>query len=596
MRDFWDRQDAARRATRWLVVLLLLAVVVIVGLTDLVVAWALGLTRMPPEARERLLIWTTLTTLAVVAGGALWRMWQLRMGGIAVAMELGGREVVRGQTDAAGNRLLDVVEEMAIASGLPVPSVFILDEDGINACAAGHTPADAVVCVTRGALQHLTRDELQGVMAHEFAHILNGDMRLNLRTIGLVHGLLAIHHAGRLLLDTQPRSSSRDRNRGQLVMLGLILAVIGWVGWLASYLIRAAVCRQREALADACGVQFTRNPAGLAGALSKILGLARGSLLVSPAAGEVSHLFFAQSAWGFWDRLVATHPPLEERIRLLDPEWQGAVPDVRSWNPATPVTMPSPGRAALVSPLVGTVPASAVPRAVQMLADLPTGLRQAAYDSQTAQAACLAAILPPGDGAWRHVTDPALATLGRRLAEDLDRAGRVAGRLVLVQTALPALRRLGRSQAEALATQIEVVARADLAAAALAHLVLIHLRPRPATAPRHHALAPLAFDCEALLGALAEAGRGDGDAAFAAAWDELLLPGPRPARPAANGEAPVAALARLAEANGAIKRRLVEACARAVRHDGRVEPEEAELLRLVCDSLGCPLPAGFAGA
>ena len=601
--DFWSRQDAARRASRWLVVLLLLAVVVVVGAIDAATAWLCQVGHLRDQDRSTILIITTLGTLGLVIGGAAWRFWQLREGGVAVALQLGGREIWRGAATEAERRLMAVVEEMAIASGLPVPRIYVLNEEGINACAAGYTPADAVICVTKGALDHLSRDELQGVVAHEFSHILNGDMTLNLRTLCLVHGLLVIGLTGRVLIETSLDGShhtvSRRRDgEGSLGALGigLALAILGFLGWIAGMLIRAAVCRQREHLADAHAVQFTRYPAGLAGALIKTLGLSRGSLLVSPASAEAAHLFFALPRREWWDIGISTHPPVQDRIRALDPAWDGRIPELVSWRPSneTPAVRP-PVAAQAVAParmaaLVGTVPPAAVAFGASLRKHLPPALRNAASDSQEAQAACLAALLPAQDPAWGRITDPFLAHHGPRLAALLDTAGRERGRLTLIQLCLPALRRLTPAQAAALTGPVLAVAEADLAATVLARLVLVHLRPRQTSVVNYQAMTPLAADCAVLLGALAAAGSGDVQVAYEAAWRELLLPGAVRPRPAVDLAAVDAALARLRQANGAIKRRLVTACAQAVAADGRVDPAEAELLRLVCDSLDCPLP------
>ncbi len=235
---------------------------------------------------------------------------------------LDGRLINSNATEADERKLLNVVEEMAIASGIPVPQVYLLeDEAGINAFAAGHSTGDAAIGVTRGGMKMLSRDQLQGVIGHEFSHILNGDMRLNLRLMGLIFGILCLTVVGRVLLRTRG-------TKNPLPLLGLALIVIGGIGVLFGRLIQAAVSRQREFLADAASVQFTRNPDGLAGALKKIGGLSSGSKLESPHAQEASHLFFANGLRSSVSGLMATHPPLEERIRALDPAFDGEFPTV----------------------------------------------------------------------------------------------------------------------------------------------------------------------------------------------------------------------------------------------------------------------------
>ncbi len=267
-------------------------------------------------------LYATLGTLAVVICGSLYQTAALAKGGSAVAESLGGRPIGVDTTDPDERRLRNVVEEMALASGVPVPSVYVLEDEGINAFAAGHTPEDAAVAVTHGCMVLLNRDELQGIIGHEFSHILNGDMRLNIRLMGILFGILCLAVIGRLLLYPGGRSG-RDKN--PVMLLGIALIVIGAIGVFFGRLIQAALSRQRELLADASSVQFTRNPAGLSGALQKI-GLA-GSRIASPHAGEASHMFFENGLSIPFLSMLATHPPLGERIRAIDPGWNGVFSD-----------------------------------------------------------------------------------------------------------------------------------------------------------------------------------------------------------------------------------------------------------------------------
>src|SRR5215471_309701 len=332
--SFFQQQDSARRKTFQLVVYFVLAMLVLIAL---VYGLLLALNR--DSAREPLSWWQPeLLLLAaagvglVVGGASALKVAQLASGGQAVALMMGGEEVPGTTTDARQKRLLNVVEEMALAAGVPVPPVYVLEEPGINAFAAGYAPGDAVVAVSQGCLNYLTRDELQGVVAHEFSHILNGDMRLNIRLIGLIFGIMVLSIIGRILMLTGPRRSSSQRNdsRAGVMMLGLGVFVLGLVGAFFGRLIMAAVSRQREYLADASAVQFTRNPDGISGALKKIGGLAEGSRIDNPQAAEAGHMFFANTFAGYGlVRLMATHPPLVERIRRLDPQFDGQFPVVR---------------------------------------------------------------------------------------------------------------------------------------------------------------------------------------------------------------------------------------------------------------------------
>ncbi|MEC9055102.1 MAG: M48 family metallopeptidase, partial [Verrucomicrobiota bacterium] len=265
-------------------------------------------------------------TVLLILGGTAYKSAQLRQGGRVVAEGLGGRPVLPGTGDLKERQLLNVVEEMAIASGTPVPLVYVMDEEtGINAFAAGTEPSNAVIGVTRGCIELLSRSELQGVIAHEFSHIRNGDMRLNMRLIGFIFGILILMIVGRVLLSSMRYvRTSRDSKGGNGILLavllvGLVLFLVGAVGGFFARLIQAAVSRQREFLADASAVQFTRDPGGLTGALKKIGGWEDHSRVKNPQGSAVSHMFFAEGGLFRWG--LATHPPLQVRIRALDPAW-----------------------------------------------------------------------------------------------------------------------------------------------------------------------------------------------------------------------------------------------------------------------------------
>src|SRR6516162_8767909 len=357
--DFFQRQDSARRRTFQLVVYFVLAILVLIALVyGLVLVLDLyGAGEPVSWWQPELLLFVAAGVGLVVGGASAFKVAQLASGGQAVALMLGGVEVPGTTTDARQQRLLHVVEEMAIAAGVPVPPVYILDEPGINAFAAGYAPGDAVVAVSQGCLKYLTRDELQGVVAHEFSHVLNGDMRLNIRLIGLVFGIMALAVIGRMLMLTGGRRSSSGRNdsRAGLMMLGLGVFALGVVGAFFGRLIMAAVSRQREYLADASAVQFTRNPDGIGGALKKIGGLAEGSRIDNPQAAEAGHMFFANAFAGEGlAGLLATHPPLVERIRRLDPQFDGQFPEVRPVGvDREKLEGPRPGR---VPPFAGRLP------------------------------------------------------------------------------------------------------------------------------------------------------------------------------------------------------------------------------------------------
>lgn len=342
--DFFDHQLVARKRTSLLIGYFILAVVLIILAVYGVATACLIATTQGQAGISELWDWERLALVAtgvsiVILAGSLYKTATLREGGSAIARLLGGELVNPGAATPAQRRLLNIVEEMAIASGTPVPSVYVLkDETSINAFAAGHEPGDAVIAVSQGSLDHLNRDELQGVIAHEFSHILNGDMRLNLRLIGLLHGILLIALIGYTIMRVMGNSSSSSRSRSKddekgngsamaIFLMGVGLMAVGYVGVFFGRLIKSAISRQREFLADASAVQFTRNPDGIAGALKKIGGLASGSQIQNQNAEQACHMFFGPGV-SFWTEAMATHPPLVERIRRIDPNFDGVFPTI----------------------------------------------------------------------------------------------------------------------------------------------------------------------------------------------------------------------------------------------------------------------------
>jgi Zn-dependent protease with chaperone function len=332
--DFFARQDATRRTSRVLVGLFLLSFLIVALATTAVVTVALRSYTENNELFSSTASWSdwvaghfglvatiALGTFAAMGLASLFRAASLAGGGAHVARMLGATQITADGSDPLHRRLRNVIEEMAIASGVPVPDIYVLEQEaGINAFAAGTTTANAAIAVTRGALERLDRAELQGVIGHEFSHILNGDMRLNQQLIGLSFGILVLSLVGRWLLrSTRFRmGGGRNRNNGvaAIVVIGIALTIIGAIGLLLSRLIKAGVSRQRESLADASAVQFTREPQGLAGALKKIAGYT--GRLPSVETEEVAHMMFESPSRSF-SGLFATHPPLLERIKALDP-------------------------------------------------------------------------------------------------------------------------------------------------------------------------------------------------------------------------------------------------------------------------------------
>ncbi|HBJ37834.1 MAG TPA: hypothetical protein DDZ51_24370, partial [Planctomycetaceae bacterium] len=367
--QFFERQDTARTNTIWLVVLFAIAVLGMVALTSslgLAVGMAMdnnspaGSREVPAEKINPWLVALIAgaATVLVILFGSLYQVTALRFGGgTRVAETVGGRQILGDTQDPAERRLMNIVEEMAIASGTPVPPVYLLEEHAINAFAAGYLPGDAVIGVTRGAINTLSRDELQGVVAHEFSHILNGDMRMNIRMIGILHGILLLGLIGHILLRSihfMGGRSDNDKGRAGIIMAmvtaGLALIIIGGIGSFIGGLIKAAVSRQREYLADASAVQFTRNPSGISGALKRIGGFTKHGMLEHPNAGIASHMYFAQGIYEGLTGLLATHPPLEKRIRAIEPNWDGGLVSDKATNPASQnASQPRGGRRSAAS-------------------------------------------------------------------------------------------------------------------------------------------------------------------------------------------------------------------------------------------------------
>jgi len=419
--DFFARQAATRRQSRWMVVLFIVAVIAIVIAIDLVVVTTVavlsledgGLLATQDMSLARypaVVVLSTIVVLGTIGIASLTRTVTLAAGGSKVAEQLGGTRVGADTTDPLRRRLRNVVEEMAIASGVPVPQVYVLDrEAGINAFAAGYSPANAAIAVTRGALVHLNRDELQGVIAHEFSHVLNGDMRLSTRLIGLLFGLTMIAMIARTILRFSPRSSGRKGGGGIFVIYAaaLVVLLLGWIGLFFGRLIQAAVSRNRESLADASAVQFTRDPGGLRNALVKIGALGAGSRFADADAEEVAHLLFAEGI----QRVFATHPPLVERIREIDPSFQptefesvrrrlneerAMVEEEARKDPSAAARMGGllEGTIVLapaaVAGLVANPGTGHMVQAQQMLESLPDSFRRAARDPRQATALFLA--------------------------------------------------------------------------------------------------------------------------------------------------------------------------------------------------------------
>ena len=393
--DFFQHQDIARRNARLLTFMFLIAVFALIVITNLLVAlywWFVQDYYVYSGSGEGIpgflsyLSWARFGGIsaalsATVALVVLVKWFQLSRGGKTVAESMGGVRILAQTDDFGERRVLNVVQELALAANMPVPAVYVLnDERGINAFAAGITPADAIVAVTRGTIEQLKRHELQGVIAHEFSHILNGDMRLSIRLAAMLKGITFVSDVGHFLLrSTYYRRGTSSKNQSALPLLGLGLLVVGSLGGMAAGFIKAAISRQKEYLADASAVQFTRNPEGIADALKVIGGYIPGTLVHAARAVEMSHIFFGQVQHGLW-QMFATHPPIEDRIRRLDPRWDGVVieREIKHFGPRT--AQHGVGRAAIVT---AAILASAA--ASEELIDADFGPTPEELDAQSAK-------------------------------------------------------------------------------------------------------------------------------------------------------------------------------------------------------------------
>jgi Zn-dependent protease with chaperone function/uncharacterized tellurite resistance protein B-like protein len=628
--DFFQRQDQARRNTVWLEVYFALAVIgtiVAVYIAAIIVGGFASIRYGGGGGgifRPGLLAVVTLGTLAVIGGGCLYKVAQLSQGGIAVAEMMGGRVVPPNTRDPDEQKLLHVVEEMSIASGTPTPAIYVLpNEQGINAFAAGYSTNDTVICATKGCLKWLTRDELQGVIGHEFSHILNGDMRLNLRLMGLVFGILCLTIIGRILLNTRGR-------RGGLPLAGLALLAIGSIGAFFAKLIKSAVSRQREFLADASAVQFTRNPLGLAGALKKVGGC--GSCIDDPNAEDVSHLFFANGLRESFFQYFSTHPPIEDRIFALDPAWDGKfiVIDVSSaerearnprlsrqtgttaseapplWS-AIPPVITEAGAAGFLAG-VGSPTVRHLEYAADLKSRLPSQLLDAVRDPLGA-VSLIYALLLSQDPAIRSAQlallqkDPlAYAGVSRLLACAQSLESRA--RMPLAGLCMNALRHLSAAQYESFTAMMQSLiasdGQIDLFEYMLQKTVQRRLDPgfksvrKPIT--QYYVFKPVASEAAIVLSALARVGSQSEEEISRAfqlgarqlrSNDEAL----RLQGPSESALAQVdAALEKLNQSAPHIKRLLLLACAETVAADGVIVEQEAELLRAIADALDCPAP------
>ncbi len=635
--NFFKSQDDARRNTGRLVILFSLAVVSLIVMTNLLVMFVFGYINVEQTGginTEQLIQhidWQVFLVVAAavtttIALGSLYKILALAGGGARVAEMLDAELVVNGNNDIRKQRLLNVVEEMAIASGTPVPPVYLLDEDGINAFAAGYKPGDAVIGVTRGAIEKLGREQLQGVIAHEFSHILNGDMKLNIRLIGLLHGILLIGMIGYYILRSTSHSR-RSKDSGGAAVLGLGLVVIGYAGTFFGNLIKAAVSRQREFLADASAVQFTRNPDGIAGALKRIGGEATGSIIENPSALQISHALFSQGIKTWLGSLYATHPPLEKRIYSIQPQWDGefdyslpadidqathkstADHQVSTEQPvATMAAVAAAMSSGAIIDQIGQPTASHLEYAQQLLNDLPPEFTSAVNDPFSARAVIYFLVLDKDKAVHNEQLQHLKSAADTGVYEEtmkLVRAGyelKKEYRLTVVDMALASLHQLSAKQyslfKQNLNTLIEIDSKISLFEWSIRKIVFHHLDPvfskKPGTKHQHLKLKHAKDACALLLSILIYSGKQQGisdNDVFDIAARELgeldisLLQKNEISLKSLNQS-----LDELAKLKPLEKPRLLKACAVSITVDQRITAEEVEIYRAISAILDCPMP------
>ena len=628
--NFFEHQAKARSSTTRMVVLFALAVGGIVLAVDLAVLVLLGTQLGSAGGVVGLLLVSTVGTLAVIGLGSMYRLASLRDGGESVALQMGGTEVPENTSDFQLRRLRNVVEEIAIASGVPVPKLYVMEhEAAINAFAAGYSPSDAAVAVTRGALDRLNRDELQGVIAHEFSHILNGDMRLNIRLMGTLFGIMMLSIVGQRVL---MYGRGGGKNGGAILGVALVALVVGSIGAFFGRMIKAGVSRQRELLADASAVQFTRQTVGLAGALKKIGGLHEGSQLTDKAkTEEVSHMLFGEGL--SMSGMFATHPPLLDRIRLLEPSfnaqqlqqlavrWQASPPDGLQEDLAlglagnVPPPLPSQSRQINVTPpmVVAQVGAPAEDdylRAGSIVGSLSPKLRELTAQRESVMPLLLG-MLADGDpsiAAKQRIEigsrlGDAVAAKAWALRETSLLALHPMLRLPLASLAFPVLRLRPRPELDAFLAAVHAMVHADgkvsLFEYCLAKLLEVQVRESldPSRYARFGRRKPgnVKQEFATLLAVVAQAGSDNQTAAQHAYLSGLQRVLPRDHMPYAPPAEGVLALENVWEGLDALdplaKQVTVEAITAAISHDGKVSVAEAELLRTICGVLHCPLPA-----
>ena len=632
--DFFQSQDVARVNTKRLVFFFALAIISLIVITNLLAMFLFGFLNTGEQNLSIQVVaenfdWQIFFTIGaavitIVLAGSAYKTMALSGGGDTVAESLGGHRIDQSTQDLHERKVLNVVEEMAIASGTPVPTVYILDdEDGINAFAAGYSTGDAVIGVTRGTINYLTREELQGVIAHEFSHIINGDMRLNIRLIAILHGILLLGIIGYYMLRS---SRGNSKNAGAIVGLGLGLVVIGYAGTFFGNLIKASVSRQREFLADASAVQFTRNNLGIAGALKKIGGHVSGSMLESPDAPTMSHAYFSSGVESYLGSLSATHPPLDVRIKRIEPTWDGQfTPLVKEVEEIPDTTKTETRKDKIKKAMVGAIVANGILSsdlinhigqanieqinyAADLLNQIPEPLKQAAHEPYGARAIIYCLVLNGEMNIQekqfeylKEFSDDGIYELTAQVFQEMASLD-IKFRLPLIDMALPSLRQLSTKQYDTfklnLMNLIKADNKVDIFEWALQKIVFRNLDQYFGITNKIQSvnikLKASQSEVELLISLLAYASSNNKTqlkTAFTAA--QKLLPFKNlklVARDNLNVESLGQATDALANIKPLQKPQLLKACLACLTQDKEYSAQEKELMRAIASTLDCPMP------
>ncbi|HCH5315061.1 TPA: M48 family metalloprotease [Vibrio parahaemolyticus] len=610
--DFFHHQDTARQRTGLLVMLFTLAVLAITGLVSVISIGIYFYFTGEPFTTQSIISYCLLSfvgVLLVVSISSFFRLSELNAnGGRGVAESIGGKLISTDTSNAKHRQLLNVVEEMSIASGIPVPPVYVMaEEHGINAFAAGMSIDDAVIGVTQGALDAFSRDELQGVIAHEFSHILNGDMRLNTRLIGALFGITCIAHFGHLILDNSNSTrhvsrSSSDSNKGfaVIILIAIVCLVLGWLGTLFGNMIKAAISRQREFLADASAVQFTRNDQGIAGALKKIGSNVQGSTLNTKASDEMSHMMFGQSKLSGFSGLFATHPPLDERIRRIEPNWDGSYAQhSHAQNTAFDNEQVSGFAVGGGSPASQSASPSEQlsETGQQLISQLPPELVDIAREPYSARFVAFALIFDGSDIQREMIKSYVPLASQSTLLPWLDYDLPLHLRFPLLELALPALKSLSEAQKISLCKVLRELSETDNQYS-LAEWCVINLLEKQLLASfgfikQHKTLKQLEESVFWLLRELAWVSHSQADKAqraYHCALAHLGFPEVKLEPANSNWHLSRAALELLLQLKPKDRRMFVKACRLAIESDGEITVAEGEIYRVIACFLEVPEP------